>query len=278
MGSSDPFDSADEGLTGVGLANRFCRVIPALLDLSMRTAVLQNDLEAAGIHRAARALEIVASRAEQANPIALQVIAAAMPVVTNPQRQAWVEAIRQIAKKEALLALVRLLARRMKHGEDAFEDHSAPSVALPIEPGGRPLSLGERRALARKPSRATLDKLLSDPHPLVIQNLLINPRITEDDVVRMAARRPARREVIVEIARSPKWMARGRVRLAVVLNPGTPPEIAIPALPQLSRTELLEVEALTLLPIIVRCAARDLLERRPPMSSDSDPKGEPPLQ
>jgi len=278
MGSSDPSGSEDPRLMAVGLANRFCRVIPALLDLSMRSAVLQNDLEEAGIHRAARALEIIAGRAEQADPIALQVIAAAMPVLTNPQRQAWVEAIRQIAKKEALLALVRLLARRMKHGEEAFEDHAVPSVPLPLEPGGRPLSLGERRALARKPSRATLDKLLSDPHPLVIQNLLVNPRVTEDDVVRMAARRPARREVIVEIARSPKWMARARVRLAIVLNPGTPPELAVPALPQLSRTELLDVEASTLLPIIVRSAARDLLDRRPPMSSSADPEEEPPLQ
>src|SRR2546430_7350917 len=33
---------------------------------------------------------------------------------------------------------------------------------------GRALTLGERRALARKPSRAAFDKLLRDPHPLVI--------------------------------------------------------------------------------------------------------------
>lgn len=276
MGSYDRSELDEERRLAIGLANRFCRVIPALLDISMRSAVLQNDLEEAGIHRAARALEIAASRAEQADPAALEVIAAAMPVLTNPQRQAWVEALRQTAKREALLSLVRLLVRRAKHGEEVFDDHAEPAVALPLEPGGRPLSLGERRALARKPSRATLDKLLSDPHPLVIQNLLVNPRVTEDDVVRMAARRPARREVIIEIARSPKWMARARVRLAVVLNPGTPPEIAVPALPQLSRSELLDVVALTLLPIVVRSAARDLLERRPPMPSDSE--DESPLQ
>lgn len=278
MGSSDPFDSGDQRLTAVGLANRFCRVIPALLDISMRTAVLQNDLEEAGTHRAARALEIVAGRAEQANPIALEVIAAAMPVITNPQRQAWVEAIRQIAKKEALLALTRLLARRMTHDEDVFDDPTAAAAALRLEPGGRPLSLGERRALARKPTRATLDKLLADPHPLVIQILLGNPRVTEDDVVQMAARRPGRREVILEIARSPKWMARGRVRLAIVLNPGTPPEMAVPVLPQLSRTELLTVVTSPILPILVRSAAKDLLERRPPISSFSDSDDDPPLQ
>jgi hypothetical protein len=138
------------------------------------------------------------------------------------------------------------------------------------------LSLGERRALARKPSRAILDKHLADPHPLVIQNLLVNPRLTEDDVVRMAARRPARREVIIEIARSPSWMTRARVRMAVVLNPGTPSEVAVPVLPQLLRAELLDVVTSTLVPTIVRSAARGLLERRPPLPPNSD--DDPPMQ
>lgn len=270
MGSYDGSESGEDRGSGIGLAARFCRVIPAVLDVAMRSAVLQNDLEEAGIHRAARALEFVARLAEQADPAALQVIAAVMPVLTNPQRKMWVDAVRQTAKREALLSLERLLVRRAKHGEEFVDEQAESSVSLPLEPGGRPLSLGERRALARKPSRDILDKLLADPHPLVIQNLLVNPRLTEDDVVRMAARRPAHRAVIVEIARSPKWMARARVRQAVVLNPGTPTEIAVPALPQLSRTELLDVVALTLLPIVVRSAARDLLERRPPMRSDSD--------
>ena len=269
MGSYDPHPEDDRRLA-VGLANRWCRVIPAVLELPMRSAVLQNDLEEAGLYRAARALEHVAERAEQTDPAALEVIAAVMPILTNPRRKVWVDALRQTAKREALLALGRLLVRRVKHGEDFFEDHGEPAASLRIEPGGRPLSLGERRALARKPSRATLDKLLSDPHPLVIENLLMNPRLTEDDVVRMASRRPAHREVILQIARTPKWMVQARVRLAVVLNPGTPPEVSVPALPQLSRSELREVVALTLLPIVVRTAARDLLQRRPPMPSDTD--------
>lgn len=270
MGSYDGPKPEDDRRLAVGLANRWCRVIPAVRELSMRSAVLQNDLDEAGFYRAARALEYVAERAEQADPAALEVIAAAMPILTNPERKTWVEALRQAAKREALLPLSRLLVRRVKHGEDVFDDHGEPAASLRLEPGGRPLSLGERRALARKPSRATLDKLMADPHPLVIQNLLMNPRLTEDDVVRMASRRPAHREAIVQIARTPKWMVQARVRLAVVLNPGTPPEVSVPALPQLSRSELREVVALTHLPAVVRIAARDLLQRRPPMPSGRD--------
>ena len=276
MGSYDRSKSDDDALTAVGLASRFCRVIPALRDIPMRSAVLQNDLEVAGTYGAARALEIAARRAEQADPAAREVIAALMPILANPQRRAWVDALRQTAKQEALLSLVRLLMRRAKPADTAVDGHSEPPTSMPLEPGGRPLSLGERRALARMPSRATLDKLLADPHPLVIQNLLVNPRLTEDDVMRMAARRPARRHVIIEIARSPSWMTRGRVRMAIVFNPGTPPEIAVPILPQLLRSELLDLVASTLVPTIVRSAARALLERRPPLPPDPD--DEPPMQ
>ena len=51
---------------------------------------------------------------------------------------------------------------------------------------------------------------------------------TEDDVIRLAAKRPNRPDVLVQIARSDKWMHRARVRLTLVLNPQTPPEVASP--------------------------------------------------
>src|SRR6185312_9946308 len=101
----------------------------------------------------------------------------------------------------------------------------------------------ERRALARRPSRAAFDKLLRDPHPMVVKNLLQNPRLTEDDVIRMVARRPAYPEVIAEVARHPVWSQRARVRMAIVQNPGAPPELAVPLLRLLVRPELQQVTA-----------------------------------
>jgi hypothetical protein len=127
------------------------------------------------------------------------------------------------------------------------------------------LTLGERRALARRPSRAAFDKLLADPHPMVVQNLLQNPRLTEDDVVRMAARRPAYPDVIGAVARHPQWSQRVRVRMAIVQNPGSPAEIAVPMVRLLIRPELLQVVAAPDVPAVVRAAASEVLERRPPV-------------
>jgi hypothetical protein len=127
------------------------------------------------------------------------------------------------------------------------------------------LTLGERRALARQPSRKAFDKLLSDPLPMVVKNLLENPRLTEDDVLRMAARRPAYPQVIGEVARHPTWSQRARVRMAIVQNPGTPPELSVPLVRLLIRPELMQVVSAPDVPAVVRAAASELLERRPPV-------------
>ncbi|MDI1446201.1 hypothetical protein [Polyangium sp. 6x1] len=249
------------------LAARLCKVVPALPDLAMRTALVLRTLETAGPPAAARALDDIASRAEQTDPAAREVLAALLPLLGDPTHAAFLSALRDLAKDASLLALSRLLRRKAKHAEP----HATSPIehrGIALEPGGRPLSLGERRALARKPSRGVLDKLLADPHPRVIENLLANPRLTEDDVVRIAAKRPQKPEIASEVARSARWMARARVRMALVLNPGTPPELSVPVLSLLLRHELAEVADATQLPRVLRSAALDLLARRPPLPPD----------
>ncbi|UQA61938.1 hypothetical protein [Polyangium aurulentum] len=244
------------------LGERLLRALPALREEKLRTAFLRSELEREGIEGAARALDAVSALAEQADPTAREVIAALVPLLSDPAQAAWIESLREVARREALLSLSRLLRRR---GASKSVPPPAPEErGHAIEPGGRRLTLGERRALARRPTRATLDKLLADPHPMVISNLLANPRLTEDDVVRMAAQRPARREVIVEIAKSPSWVKRARVRMAIVLNPLSPPEISVPLLSLLIRPELEQVAGASFVPKVVRSAAMDLLARRPP--------------
>jgi hypothetical protein len=244
------------------VAKRLRRLVPALLEPSMRTGLLEEELAGVSISTAALELDALAAAAEQADPASREVIAALLPLLYDPSRQTWVDALREAAKDDARLALARLLRRKQSHG--SVERRASNERGVALEPGGRPLSLGERRALARKPSRVILDKLLADPHPLVIKNLLANPRLTEDDVVRIAAKRPALPEIVAEIARSSRWMCRSRVRMALVLNPGTPPELSVPVLSQLVRPELVEVAEATLVPKVLRSAALELLQRRPP--------------
>ncbi len=65
------------------------------------------------------------------------------------------------------------------------------------------------------------------------RRLLAEPALSPRDVVAMAARRPTTTELLVEIAACPRWVKRAEVREALVLNPFTPPAIAVRLLPTL---------------------------------------------
>ncbi len=114
-----------------------------------------------------------------------------------------------------------------------------PPVA--VVPGGRQLTLGERKALARKPDRRLLARLARDPDPSVVRIVLSNPRTVEQDVVRIAASRPANRAALLEIARHPRWNNKIAVVRALVFNPATPLAAKLRLLPRLRRQDLREV-------------------------------------
>lgn len=223
------------------------------------------DMTVHPLDEVAEALEEVAMLAEQADPRAREALAAALPTLTDPVKDDFVGTLRTAAQESGHFALARLLRRRAGLRDGAHEVPE-PNVRHPGEARvGRALTLGERKALARARNRDVLDRLLRDPHPHVIRNILENPRITEADVVRLAARRPTYPDVQSEIARSARWGVSPRVRLALVQNPYTPPSISVPLLPLLIRPELDQVRAAADLPPIVRSAAVELLGRRPPI-------------
>ncbi len=261
---------------GSALAARWSRSVPALRESSLRVAYLRAELSGRPLAEVAAALDGLCGRAEQADPVAREILGAVVTALAEPAALGLVDALRGLAGQEAWLALGRLLRRRTRQrGAEPAPDPPPPvdERTLATARDGRVLTLGERRALARRPSRAALDKLIRDPHPMVVQNLLQNPRLTEDDVVRMVARRPAYPAVIEEVARHPRWPARARVRMAIVQNPGAPPAIAVPLVRLLIRPELVQVAEAADVPAVVRAAARELLERRPPVPERRD--GEP---
>ncbi|WP_437317267.1 hypothetical protein [Sorangium sp. So ce385] len=247
------------------LAERWRRAVSSLKELRLRVAFLRSEMLRAEPAAVARALDDLCRDAEQADPAARDVLGAVVPVLADPAFSDRVAQLRELAASLALLSLSRLLRRKARRREAQPASPAPDERQVATSGAGRALTLGERRALARRPTRAAFDALLRDPHPLVIRNLLANPRLTEDDVVRLAARRPASPEVMTEIARHPEWPQRARVRMAIVQNPGAPPEIAVPMVRLLLRPELLQLAAAADVPAVVRAAARELLERRPPV-------------
>ncbi|ADO74240.1 hypothetical protein [Stigmatella aurantiaca] len=118
--------------------------------------------------------------------------------------------------------------------------------------------LKQQARLTRDPD--LLARLVTMSNASVVSNALLNPRLTEALVVRMAARRPARPEPLVEIWKSPRWSARHLVRRALVFNPYLPPEVGAKIVPLLNSTDLAELAHDTSVHLSLREQAARLLE------------------
>ncbi|HEY8369415.1 MAG TPA: hypothetical protein VIM86_08900 [Thermodesulfobacteriota bacterium] len=141
---------------------------------------------------------------------------------------AVVDAARETGRGDLLRLLTSRTARRTYDGP-----HDGGSTSGPAS-----LPLGWRTQLGRTGSRDTLDRLLYDQQPRVIENLLRNPRCTEREVVRIAAHRPTSASVLAVVFRHPKWIQRYRVRRALAFNPYAAPSQSIGLLPSLLTQDL----------------------------------------
>ncbi len=106
-----------------------------------------------------------------------------------------------------------------------------------------------------------LERLLRDPDQSVLTILLGNPRLTEEDVIRVAARRPTTAGAQRAIFASERFISRYAVKRALVLNPYTPSDLAARLVPLLTLVDLEEVAADSSLVEQVKMAARDQLAR-----------------
>ncbi|HBO84224.1 MAG: hypothetical protein A2073_03175 [Deltaproteobacteria bacterium GWC2_42_11] len=123
-------------------------------------------------------------------------------------------------------------------------------------------TLGERRALSKRWNKDMLDRLLSDPDPVVISNLLNNPRITESEIVKIASKRPNSRETLRLISIHKKWGNRYNIKKALVQNPYTPPRIALGMVEFLLVQDLRDIAEDKAIHPQVRSAAGAIIDKR----------------
>ncbi len=163
------------------------------------------------------------------------------------------------AREAALPSVARLFLDASPPTVSDDEIAAALEPERPLRPRGRPLTLGERKSLARSARRDFLVPLLRDPHPDVVVLLLDNPRLIERDAVTIAAMRPAVPASLVHVAEHPRWSLRYRVKRALVFNPYTPAHVAVRLATTLRRADLLEIARDLQLPPVLRAHAAELL-------------------
>jgi hypothetical protein len=237
-------------------AQSLARRLYALPSVEMRRAVLREILEKTPAAESAPILEELirgGRRAGAAIDVTLVTIVSLFDDAEGLNYDARAE-IYRVARETGLQALSQLMLSELS---------TEPSLKQrPPQAGARPLTLGERKALARGPRGNLLDRLLLDPDPTVIRNVLGNPHVTEREVVRVAAHRPQNPRVFREILRSPRWSLAAEVRKAVVWNPDAPVEMAKRLLPLLDQRDLREVAVEASIRPPIRRAAQTILRVR----------------
>ena len=136
---------------------------------------------------------------------------------------------------------------------DPQDDETVPRPKEPV---------GFRISLARQPVAGVLDRLLFDPDARVVRTILGNPRLTEAEVVKLAASRRAAPEVLEVIAQDDRWIARYPVKVALANNPMSPLRVVLGLLPYLLQQDLRAIAAGSSRPE-VREGASSLLSQRP---------------
>jgi len=125
--------------------------------------------------------------------------------------------------------LQRLLAREQEAVPTAEEPEKSQSTWDRM----RALSQMEKLLLAVKADRSERALLLQDNDPRVLLSLLRNPRLTVDEVARMAKSSFLTYQIAETIMKTGQWMSSLEVRQALIYNPKTPPAFALRILPTL---------------------------------------------
>lgn len=234
---------------------RLARRVARLEDTSLRFDYVRHELQRIGAD-GVLALLAVLHAPEAVRRAGLGELALAVVVgLAHPECASLREAVARLAVQRGDQAAVRLVQRDAGRAWMASSDDRTPT---PATREGWPLTLGERKSLARRRDRKLIARALGDPSPEVVRVLLGNPALTEDDVVRLCARRPVPSAVLREVFCHPRWVVRPRVRAALVKNPWTPLDVGLALVPHLGAHDAREAAALEDLSPVVRHACRCL--------------------
>ena len=235
----------------------------AFPETAMRTAALASYLGQVGDARGVWVLEWLIRGAKTGHVGCLKVYAGlVMPsglatALGAERMRGLAQAVREANTQVAQFWLAELPT---DGAAEAGENSDALSTLALVHRDLRKLTLGERRALGRKAKGDGLKRLIYDPDPGVITNVLNNPRTTEETVLAICARRPTVPPPLLCVLGHGRWNSRYRIKLALVRNPFMPHPLAVNLLVFLRDTDLKTVREDNTARPALRLAAERLMQ------------------
>jgi hypothetical protein len=149
--------------------------------------------------------------------------------------------------------------------------HEAPFQPF-LDSALKDVPVGMRKSLARRPDFKLIQRIARDQDHRVIEHLLDNPRLTENDVIRIGSARPTSPKALEAIFRHRRWISRYSVKKVIVFNPHSALSMALRLLPYLKLQDLDEVTSSSGLdPVLVETAERLKAKKEAHMQGDQLP-------
>jgi hypothetical protein len=126
----------------------------------------------------------------------------------------------------------------------------------------RALTYAEKIILATKTDRSERAVLIQENDPQILYYLLKNPRITTEEVLRIARMTSISAMVADQIAKTSQWSTNQEIRSALVNNPRTSPSLALRLLATLSEPEIRQIAKSTAVSQALKQSAMRILMSR----------------
>ncbi len=146
--------------------------------------------------------------------------------------------------------------KRVTPEPEKREDTSADSIQQQISR----MTVAEKIKLALTGGKEAREVLIKDSNKMVSMSVLKNPRITEDEVIKLTASKSTSDELLREVARNREWLKNYRIKYNLVTNPKTPLHISIRLMSHLFEKDLQQIARSKNIPSALAVAARKVLE------------------
>ncbi len=144
---------------------------------------------------------------------------------------------------EALVAAVEAGTDTVAVPEELLQEPEAPAP-----PAARSLyaqivhmTIAEKIKLALRGNKDARSILIRDTNKLIRRLVLLNPRMSDGEVVAVARNRSADEELLRLITEKREWIRNYQVRLALATNPKTPLVLALKQLGSLGERDLRQI-------------------------------------
>lgn len=124
------------------------------------------------------------------------------------------------------------------------------------------LNTGQRLKLALSGNKAARELLIKDANKVVANSVLKNPRITEEEVQKVAHTKGTSDDMLRQIARNKEWVKSYTIRVGMLTNPKTPLQVSLKLLDTVYEKDLQGLAKSKNIPGALASAARRKLESK----------------